>query len=236
MASTTGDTVVSIDTPMPRGYTFLPKGNAYKTLNCRKKARAEGHEVYVVHDSKHRQMGIRVPRAIYHRVQEMHRETRESRAQAVEKKDKKMEAGFQGSILSQFPKIPKSELREILRHALRKHSGRVGRTGKLDLDEKAQLAVRARIRHHHTDYDKLLADKVSKDLARKQILKKVHDIAVEWGWASKAGKWKGEWPGETPSSEQKPSREARSNHKPKNRFKELPPQKSNKRKRSDEQL
>ncbi|KAI0835802.1 hypothetical protein F5Y06DRAFT_275441 [Hypoxylon sp. FL0890] len=220
MASTPKDIVVTDHTPMPRRYIFLPKGDPYKTMNCRKKARAEGHEVYIVHDSKNRQLGIRVPISVYDSVQEKYEQTRKSRAEAVQKKDKKIEADLRTSIMSQFPKMPVSELPALLKHALMKHSGKVGRTGTLDLAKKANLAVRAHIRHRHTDYHKLLADKISRGDARVQISKKVDDIAVEWGYKSKPGKWKDERSGDIPDIEKKTRHKANSNHKPRNRCRE----------------
>ncbi|KAI1407401.1 hypothetical protein F5Y13DRAFT_206441 [Hypoxylon sp. FL1857] len=228
--------VVSIDTPMPRRYMFLRKGDTYKTLNCRKKAHAEGHDVYIVHDSKNRRIGIRVPLAIYDSVQEKYKQTRESRAAAVHKRDKKMEVDFRNSVLRQFPLIPASSLLEVVRHATKKHSGRVARTGKLDLAKKAQLAVRAHIRHRHTDYDDLLAKKASRDEARGQIFKTVHDIAIIWGWTPVTGKWAAESPEEIPDREEQTGREISSNHKPKNRPKRSSPREKKTAKRPTSKL
>jgi hypothetical protein len=42
---------------------------------------------------------------------------------------------------------------ETAEHACEVHSGRVGRTSCLHMDEKVVLAVRAHIRHSHTPYD-----------------------------------------------------------------------------------
>ncbi|OTA77268.1 hypothetical protein M434DRAFT_63888, partial [Hypoxylon sp. CO27-5] len=181
MASENKDVVVSIDTPIPHGYKFLPKGDPHKTLNCRKKARAEGHIVYVVHNPKHQQIGIRIPAAIHDRVQEKSEPTQQSQAKAVQRKDKKMEAEFRGSVRSQFPQIPASDLERVVKHTLTKNSGRVGRTTKLPLNQKAELAVCAHIRHRHTDYENLLANKVPRNDAREQIFEKVKKVAKEWG-------------------------------------------------------
>lgn len=179
------DTMVSIYTSLPRRYIFVPKGNAYITANCRKQTRVEGKKVYIVCNSKHQPVGIRVPYAIYESVLEKHNETQESRAKAVERRDNKVKEDFRSSIVSQFPKIPEKDLTQVVEHATRKYSRRVGRTGKLDLAEKAQLAVRAHIRHRHTHYDKMLTDGTSRDDARSRIFGKVDVAAKEWGWKSK---------------------------------------------------
>lgn len=201
MASESKDIVVSIHTPMPSGYKFLPKGDPYKTLNCRKKARAEGHDVYVVHNPKHQQIGIRVPAAIYDRVQEKAEQIRKSRADSVQRKDKQMETDFRNSILSQYPKIPASDLEEVVEHATMKYSGKVGRTGNLALNEKTQLAVRAHIRHNYTDYDALLENNMPRHKARSQNLEKARDIAKEWGETVKEGECMDEYPKEIPDIE-----------------------------------
>ncbi|KAI0139559.1 hypothetical protein F4776DRAFT_662512 [Hypoxylon sp. NC0597] len=213
MASENKDIVVSIHTPIPTGYKFLPRGDPYMTLNCRKKARAEGYDVYVVRNRKHQQIGIRVPAAIHDRVQEKAEQTRKSRADAVQRKDKRVETNFRNSILSQYPKIPTSDLENVVKHATMKYSGRVGRTSKLALNEKTQLAVRAHVRHNHTDYDALLKNKMSKRKARSQILKKACDITKEWGETMKKGKCVDEYPKEIPDIEKKTSRKPNSNHK-----------------------
>ncbi|KAI1455439.1 hypothetical protein F4805DRAFT_476777 [Annulohypoxylon moriforme] len=181
MDSTPKDIVVSITTEMPHRYIYVPRGSPYKTLNCRKKAREEGHEVYVVNDAKGRHLGIRVPIAIFEQVQENFERTQEARAQAVKKRDDKMNADFSKSVLSQFPKIPEAEIPQVVGQAMQKHSGRVGRTGTLDLAEKASLAVRAYIRHNYTDYDDLLKSGVSREDARAQIYEKVDMMVLEWG-------------------------------------------------------
>lgn len=58
-----------------------------------------------------------------------------------------------------FPGCPDGEETIIAEHACLKHSGRVGRSqAAKTLDEQAvRLAVIARIRHAHTDYDLLLS-------------------------------------------------------------------------------
>ncbi|KAI1206349.1 uncharacterized protein F4807DRAFT_470298 [Annulohypoxylon truncatum] len=185
MASVRKDIVVSITTPMPHRYIYVPRGSPYKTLNCRKKAREEGYDVYVVNDAKGRQMGIRVPITIFERVQEKFEETEVSRAKAMKRRDEKMNTEFSNSVLAQFPKIPTEEVPNIVEQAMKKHSGRVGRTGTLDISEKAQLGVRAYIRHKYTDYDELLKNNVSREDARAQIYEKVDKMVLEWGGSLK---------------------------------------------------
>ncbi|KAI1080775.1 hypothetical protein F5B20DRAFT_94276 [Whalleya microplaca] len=184
MTSTLHEPTVFIRTPMAPNYTYVPKGNVYITGNCRKQTHAAGKTVYVVHDSKKRQIGIRVPLAVYQAVLISHNETKESRAQAVQKKDDKMNDEFRKSVLAQYPQIPTDELPKLVTYTMRKGSRRVGRTGKLEIAAKAQLAVRAYIRHCHTEYDSLLKNGVSRESAREQIHSKIDDVVNKWGWSS----------------------------------------------------
>ncbi|KAL7624867.1 hypothetical protein AAE478_004081 [Parahypoxylon ruwenzoriense] len=185
MASAIEDTVVSVSDPMPCGYVFVQKGNTYITANCRKETYTKGKIVYIVQDLKHRQVGIHVPKTVFMGVLKSHHETKDLRARVVQRRDRKMEADFRHSILSQFPQIPSNELPKVVSQAMKKGSGRVGRTGKLDIAEKTRLAVHAHVRHTHTEYDKLLRNGVPREQARNQIREMVDKMMKTWGWLSK---------------------------------------------------
>lgn len=85
------------------------------------------------------------------------------------------------AVLSRFPRIPYEEIWAIARHATVKRKGRVGRTGRVELEEKAFLATRAHIRHTKTDYDALLKRGTSRGDSRKSTSQRVLDILEEWG-------------------------------------------------------
>ncbi|RFU78536.1 hypothetical protein TARUN_3687 [Trichoderma arundinaceum] len=171
---------VSQETPMPKGYGFLRKGNPFMTALCRRKTHDAKKTLYVV--MKHgKQEGLRAPKWILHQVFSEEKATRERRRGAVQKRDAATEDAFEKAIRKLFSKIPKQDLATILKRTLRKRSGRVGRTGKLDLEKKAYLAVQAHIRHCHTDYDKLTKATQDRDAARRAIREKVSKLLVEWG-------------------------------------------------------
>ncbi|KAI1474054.1 hypothetical protein K445DRAFT_19273 [Daldinia sp. EC12] len=170
---------------MPKGYQFVRRGNGYITRNCRKQAHLEGHAVYVV-TSAHTKTGIRVPTSIYLEVLENYHKTKDARAQDVRRKDMRLETNLRNSILSLFPQIPAEDITEVIEQTMKKNSGRVGRTRKLDIADKTRLAIRAHIRHRHTDYDKLLEQGVLRDEARKRVGLKVDRIVWEWG----GGQWR----------------------------------------------
>ncbi|KAL5094797.1 hypothetical protein Trisim1_005529 [Trichoderma cf. simile WF8] len=172
---------VSPETPMPKGYGFLKKGNTFMTALCRKKTRDADKTLYVV-TKRGKQQGLRAPRWILEEVRKEEKKTREKRRGAVQRRDAATEDAFEAATLRLFPNIPKQDLTTILKRTLRKRSGRVGRTGKLDLDKKAYLAVQAHARHCHTDYDKLLARaSQNRDAARRAIRDKVSKLLIEWG-------------------------------------------------------
>ena len=55
-----------------------------------------------------------------------------------------------------FPRIPQDDLDKIVQHAWEEGSKRVGTNETMNLANRVQLAVTARIRHAYTDYDRLL--------------------------------------------------------------------------------
>lgn len=164
---------------MPKGYGFLRKGNPFMTGLCRRKTLDARKTLYVV-ANQGKQEGLRAPKWILHQVFSEEKATRERRRGAVERRDAATEDAFATTIKSLFAKIPEQDLSTILRHALRKRSGRVGRTGKLDLDKKAYLAVQAHVRHRHTDYDKITKESKDRNAARDATREEVSRVLIEW--------------------------------------------------------
>lgn len=167
--------------PMPNGYGFLAKGNRYKTLHCRKLTNEAGKPLYVVVDNK-KQVGMRVPNAILHKVHVQAKETLSTRQVAVAKRDVSDIAKADSEIRVQFPKIPDAERRLVLKHGFQKSSGRVGRTGLIPLPKKVLLAVIARVRHRHTEYDYMLRKGIPRDDARKATRTKIESVLRSWGF------------------------------------------------------
>ncbi|CAK7239608.1 MAG: hypothetical protein STHCBS139747_001039 [Sporothrix thermara] len=156
--------VVFPTTPMPRGYTFVRKGNVYITAHCRRATHAEGRVVYVVvpegaprNDSgKRAALGIRCPKHIVTSVRAAEQATRDTRHAATDKRDAAQAEQFRAALLTRYPAVPADTVPRIVQHAMQKHAGRVARTGTLDLAARVRLAVRAHIRHCWTDYEALL--------------------------------------------------------------------------------
>ena len=65
-------------------------------------------------------------------------------------------AQVRAAIKELFPRIPEPDLENIVAHAWKEGSRRIGTSIALDLPRRVQLAVTAHVRHVHTDYDRLL--------------------------------------------------------------------------------
>jgi len=91
-------------------------------------------------------------------------------------------ADFGREILRRYPRCPAATAEEIAIHACRKYSGPVGRSAaaKQFDPEAIDLAVIAWVRHHKTDYDKLLSGFCDRHEARAMIRGKVASVLDEW--------------------------------------------------------
>jgi hypothetical protein len=175
------EVTVTPNTPMSKGYGFLPKGIAYKTLHCRKTTREAGKVLYVVVDNK-KTLGLRAPLSIISQVHQKANATRATRSAAVHKRDSADIAKASAELLAQFQRIPAAEKELVLKHGFKKHSGRVGRTALISLEKKVTLAVIAHIRHKHTGYDALLRAGEVREKARKLTWKTIEDVMKQWGF------------------------------------------------------
>lgn len=87
------------------------------------------------------------------------------------------------ALCAQFPGCPPDEAARIAEWTCEKHSGRVGRTAAAKgLDPAAlRLAVIARIRHEHTDYDTRLMRHGDRGLARAEVAADIDRVLAKWG-------------------------------------------------------
>jgi hypothetical protein len=108
-----------------------------------------------------------------------------ARARAAERRsalDAAYVEAFASRLGELFPRCPPDERRAIAEHACQKYSGRVGRSAAAKaLDEHAVgLAVRAHVRHAHTEYDELLGRGVERHEARSRIAGLLERRLAEW--------------------------------------------------------
>ncbi|OCK81563.1 hypothetical protein K432DRAFT_381205 [Lepidopterella palustris CBS 459.81] len=177
---------VSSKAPMPRGYAFLPKGSMYRTLHARRLTRATKKTLFIVFDPKSKtRLGLRVPLTIIHEVERLDHSTKAARLSATNKRDATLLSQARGELRKRYPSMPPADMEQCLKQAFRKASGRVGRTQKVDLGRRVELAVVAHVRHAETEYDGLLREGVGREEARKQVWGKIGEVVGCWRMKSK---------------------------------------------------
>lgn len=99
--------------------------------------------------------------------------------------DREFVAALAGAISQRYPGCPADEARRIAEHTGRRSSGRVGRSAAgRALDSAAvDLAVRAHIRHSHTNYDQLLMRGTDRLDARALVREKIDGVLAKWAGA-----------------------------------------------------
>ena len=102
-----------------------------------------------------------------------------------QEEDREFVAALTGAILQRYPGCPADEARRIAEHTGRRSSGRVGRSAAgRALDSSAvDLAVRAHIRHSHTNYDRLLMGGTERLDARALVREKIDEVLAKWSSA-----------------------------------------------------
>ena len=153
---------------VPKGWVFVPAGTTFVTREVKKGPhwillkRRKGYTAT---------LGVFCPEASLTDAEKRRDETAESRARqrgvgraSRERAESRYRTSLERAVLEFLSFAPqhKSLALEIaegsVAHATPVGSGRVGRTRKLSLSERAELAVRAYIRHKHTNYEALLWD------------------------------------------------------------------------------
>jgi len=169
---------------------FLPSGDTALTRRSRKYSMLFA---VVVRFSRTRRryerQGLLVESEALERAQqeclsdeEQRRIARERAASAREREDQRYIEQFASAIQASYPACPGLEALAIAKHACQKHSGRVGRSAAakaLDV-EAVDLAVRAHVRHTHSEYDRLLGNGVERLEARSTVADKVAMVMERW--------------------------------------------------------
>ena len=172
---------------------FLPRGDTALTRRSRKYSTLSA---IVVRFSRARRryerQGLLVEAPALERAEkeclddEPKRRIARERASLVrERADMRYVALFAEQIRSRYPGCPPGEAEAIAQHACAKYSGRVGRSsGARAFDAQAiELAVKARVRHEHTEYDRFLARGRDRTEARSAVARKVVEVLERWSKA-----------------------------------------------------
>lgn len=162
------------DLEIPEDWDFLPRGDAFVTRTVKAagpywtawqpRSRNRPHR---------RKLGLWAPRANIDAARVKAEQTQEARArQRAEsarnraRAEERYREELEAAIVTFLAFAPEHAAlaREIAREAVARAavvgSGRVGRTRKLAIEDRAALAARAYIRHRHTDYETNLDDGV----------------------------------------------------------------------------
>jgi hypothetical protein len=166
---------------------FLPRGDVALTRRSRK------YSTLCVRFSRSRgryeRQRLLVEAAALERAQkeclsddEQRRIARDRAARVRARADAQYLVQFAEQIRSRYPGCPPGEAAAVAEHACEKFSGRVGRSAaaqRLDA-EAVDLAVRAHVRHSHTEYDRLLGRGEDRGDARAAVTAKVEHMLECW--------------------------------------------------------
>ena len=168
---------------------FLPSGDAALTRRAKKHSRL--HAVVLKWSrarKRYERQGLLVEEEALAKAEvecladeDARERQRERDAQRRQVLDKQYVTQFAQRIAELFPGCPGRE-QAIAEFACLKYSGRVGRsTAAKQLDEDAvRLAVIAHVRHHETDYDRLLNRGVDRHDARERVQLKIQRVLAAW--------------------------------------------------------
>ena len=107
---------------------------------------------------------------------------RERAAQRREREDARYVEAFANRVGELYPGSPPDAREAIARHACLKYSGRIGRSAEARALEPhaIDLAVRAHVRHAHTDYDALLNAGWERSEARAKVAGEMEALLERW--------------------------------------------------------
>ncbi|KXA91278.1 hypothetical protein AKJ57_01800 [candidate division MSBL1 archaeon SCGC-AAA259A05] len=176
---------------IPDGWDFLPSGDGALTRRVRKGPH------WILMRKKHgysKPVGTIAPSDNIRKAREelggeegaKRREKAKKRGQ--KKREKRITRKLKKKIRQEFPNIPEKELEEVTSRARKK--GKVGSADwvyfspeedeEMSLRRAAKLAVKAHIRHNHTNYDQLLSRGVPKDEARLIVSGEIEKALEKW--------------------------------------------------------
>ena len=94
----------------------------------------------------------------------------------------KYRIAFAARVIELFPGASREQAQAIAARACEMHSGRVGRSAqaKALAKDPVTLAVRAHVRHAHTDYDRLLAEGREPAEARAVVRPEIERVLARW--------------------------------------------------------
>lgn len=175
---------------IPPGYSCMYPGDTFKTRRAKQLAAERGVKVFTRMKKSGRftrAAAYYVPSDLLAAVEaevsatEAERETKRLAAVKARAKAHVREVARVADLIRElFPAIPAGEAERVAVHAYEVGSGRVGRTASLSAEQKVVFAVRAHVRHEHTDYADLLRDGWAKKDARERVANQIDAVLARW--------------------------------------------------------
>jgi hypothetical protein len=172
------------------GLVFLPSGDA--ALTRRAVARSSRSAVVLKFSrarKRNERQGVLVEESVIEQA-ESENASDEARRQVQrqqqrvhgEAAERKYRVAFAAKVLELFPGASREQAEAIAARTCEKYSGRVGRSAqaKAFAEDAVTLAVRAHIRHAHTDYDRLLAEGREPAEARAIVRPEIERVLARW--------------------------------------------------------
>ncbi len=185
-----GDVALCLECADLHHLVFLPRGDTALTRRATKNSGLRAVVVrWATARKRYERQGILVEEEALQQAEmeceadAERRATRRARtAVQLDQADRAYVERFAAAIRERYPHCPEGAELEIARHACSKYSGRVGRSGaakRFDA-EAIDLAVRAHVRHRHTDYDDLLMKGWERNDARLAVGSAVDQVLATW--------------------------------------------------------
>jgi len=159
--------------PVPKGWLLLEAGDAFLTRRVksrgrwweyRRKLKTKAYDVKLGNFAPIDVIEEERKKLEEERSTESYKQRLETSRRARQTKEDKYRDEFSKAVFrflnfaSEHKDLAWQIAQGVASLATEPSSGRVGRTGTLPLEKKAELAARAYVRHNHTDYEELLAN------------------------------------------------------------------------------
>jgi hypothetical protein len=169
---------------------FLPSGNTALTRRARKHSPLNAVVVRFSHSrGRYERQGLLVADDALTQAEsecladaDARERARERAAVRRDDLDHAFVAEFAARLRERYPGCPAETCQAVAEHACLRYSGRVGRSAaaKRFEDEVLHLALRAHVRHVHTDYERRLGRGTTRDVARSAVASDVDRIVETW--------------------------------------------------------
>ncbi len=169
---------------------FLPSGDMALSRRSRKYSRLSAVVVRFSRSrGRYERQGLLVTPAALAQAEEEcaadapDREARRAKGAIYrEAEDRELVEAMTKALLALYPGCPPAEAAAVAEHTAQRSSGRIGRSaaGRALEPEALELALRAHVRHQHTNYDELLMKGTDRLDARARVREQIEQVLASW--------------------------------------------------------